>query len=77
MKFEIGSSAYIVESNRIVREVTVIKRSGDFYTVRFNTGGGVKVRQSRLYANLEDAEASLPDRQEKKPGYSSPYDYPH
>lgn len=30
MKFEIGSNAYIVESNRIVREV---KHSGDFYII--------------------------------------------
>ncbi len=30
MKFEIGSTAYIVEDNRIVREVTVVKQSSDF-----------------------------------------------
>ena len=32
MTFEIGSTAYIVESNRIIREVTIVKRNGDFYT---------------------------------------------
>ena len=31
MTFEIGSTAYIVESNRIIREVTIVKRNGDFY----------------------------------------------
>lgn len=30
MTFEIGSTAYIVESNRIIREVTIVKRNGDF-----------------------------------------------
>jgi len=29
MTFEIGSTAYIVESNRIIREVTIVKRNGD------------------------------------------------
>jgi hypothetical protein len=75
MKFEVGSTAYIVESNRIVSEVTVIKRSGDFYTVRFGTNGGIQVRSSRLFASQEDAEASLTKNKRDKRRYSSPYDY--
>ncbi len=66
MKFEVGSTAYIVESNRIVSEVTVVKRSGDFYTVRFGTNGGIQVRSSRLFASQEDAEASLAKKQERQ-----------
>ena len=77
MKFEVGSTAYIVESNRIVSEVTVIKRSGDFYTVRFGTNGGIQVRSSRLFASQEDAEASLTKNKRDKRRYSSPYDYLH
>ena len=77
MKFEIGSTAYIVESNRIVREVTVVKRSGDFHTVRFDTNGGIQVRGSRLFASQEDAEASLTRNRIVKKKYSSPYDYLH
>lgn len=77
MKFEIGSIAYIVESNRIVREVTVVKRSGDFCTVRFGTNGGIQVRGSRLFASQEDAEASLTRNRIDKKKYSSPYDYLH
>lgn len=30
MTFEIGSTAYIVESNRIIREVTIVKRTEIF-----------------------------------------------
>ena len=30
MTFEIGSTAYIVESNRIIREVTIVKRTETF-----------------------------------------------
>ena len=44
MTFEIGSTAYIVESNRIIREVTIVKRNGDFYIIRFGTRGGIQVR---------------------------------
>lgn len=51
MKFEVGSTAYIVESNRIVSEVTVVKRSGDFYTVRSDRNGGIQVKSSRLFAS--------------------------
>lgn len=77
MKFEVGSTAYIVESNRIVSEVTVIKRSGDFYTVRFGTNGGIQVRSSRLFASQEDAEASLTKNKRDKRRYSSPYAHSH
>ena len=77
MKFEIGSIAYIVESNRIVREVTVVRQSGDFYTVRFGTNGGIQVRSSRLFASREDAEASLTEKWKDQKRFNSPYDYPH
>ena len=50
-KLEVGDKAFIIESNRIVREVIVLKRSRDFYTVRFveNTSGGIQLRASRLF----------------------------
>lgn len=42
--------AYIVESNHYIREVEIIKVVGGFCTVRFtDRGGGIKVRESRLY----------------------------
>ena len=52
MTFEIGSTAYIVESNRIIREVTIVKRNGDFYIIRFGTRGGIQVRSNRLFCKL-------------------------
>ena len=44
IKLEVGDKAFIVESNRIVREVFILKRSRDFYTVRFaeNASGGIQ-----------------------------------
>ena len=70
MTFEIGSTAYIVESNRIIREVTIVKRNGDFYIIRFGTRGGIQVRSNRLFASYEDADSSIHKKIEKRTGYS-------
>mgnify|MGYP001053566542 CR=1 FL=1 len=77
MTFEIGSTAYIVESNRIIREVTIVKRNGDFYIIRFGTRGGIQVRSNRLFASYEDADSSIHKKIEKRTGYRSTYDYIH
>lgn len=77
-KLEVGDKAYIVESNRIVREVFILKRSRDFYTVRFveNASGGIQLRASRLFVSGEDAESSIPKKLvQKRTGFRSPYDY--
>lgn len=74
MKFEIGSMAYIVESNRIVREVKAVKRNGSFYIIRFGTSGGIQVRSNRLFETAETAEASIA---KQKAGYYFPYGYLH
>ena len=77
MKFEIGSKAFIIESSRIVREVCILKRSGDFYIIRFEDGkGGIQVRSTRLYHSKEDAETTFQKiATVEKP--RSPYDYWH
>lgn len=62
-----GDHAYIVESNLYLREVEVIKAAGGFCTIRFvDSGGGIKVRESRLYPSREAAEASLPKKEMPK-----------
>ena len=38
-KFKAGDVAYIVESNNLVREVTIKRHSGGFYLVALDTGG--------------------------------------
>lgn len=77
MKFEIGSTAYLVESNRIVREVKIVKRNGNFYIVRLGTNGGIQVRGNRLFETEEAAESSIEKQKEQKKGCYSPYDYLH
>lgn len=79
MTYETGTEVFFIESNRIIRKATVVRRSGDFYILRFDEGGGIRLRANRLYLNREDAEKSLtPIKHETKAeGYRSPYDYWH
>ena len=49
---KVGDTAYIVESNRYVREVEIRRRSGGMFMVRFtDTGGGIQVKAHRLLGN--------------------------
>lgn len=79
MKYKKDSIAYIVESNRDIREVVVLRVTGDFYIVRFkDSGGAIQIRGSRLFASEEEALASLPQKkQSTRTGYRSPYEYWH
>lgn len=81
-KFVVGSNAFFIESNRIIREVTIVSCRGEFYIVRFagNAGcGGMRIRSSRLYGSKEEAEQQLPKQYQpllkQKTGFRSPYDY--
>ena len=59
MKFKAGDQAFIVESNRIIREVQVRSCAGGMYVIKFlDTGGGIKVKEYRLFATREEAEKS-------------------
>lgn len=59
--FHPGDTAYIVDSVRFLREVTIVRVTRDFCVIRYNdTHGGIRVRQSRLFANREDAIQSMP-----------------
>ena len=68
--FKPGDKAFIVESNRTVREVTVIRHSGGMYLIRFAEGGGIQVRGHRLFVSQEE------DKEMSK-RYRSPYEYEH
>lgn len=78
MMFKEGTTAFIVESNRLIREVTIVRRKGDLYIVRFiDSNGGIQVRGSRLYPTRADAEEAVPNVKGNKMGYISPYDFLH
>ncbi len=56
-KYKAGDIAYIVESKRFIREVKILKFSGDLYTLQFtDSGGGIKLRENRLFRTKEEAE---------------------
>lgn len=60
-KYSPDDTAYLVESKRIIRKVKILKFSGDFYTVQFiDSGGGIRVRESRLFATEDEAKATIP-----------------
>ena len=67
---KVGDTAYIVESNRYVREVEIRRCSGGMFLVRFtDTGGGIQVKAHRLFATTrEEAEKSI----EKAPEQEAP-----
>jgi hypothetical protein len=73
--FKPGDKAYILESNRMVTEVTVKKCAGGLYMITMPTGGAIKVKKHRLYATLEEAENALPRKKEEKTVHKLPYDY--
>lgn len=64
---KVGDTAYIVESNRYVREVEIRRCSGGMFMVRFtDTGGGIQVKAHRLFAAREEAEKSIEESMEKE-----------
>ena len=80
--FKAGDKAYIVESNRIVRQCTVVRENAGMYLIRFENGGGIQVKGHRLFASQEQAEKSVLVIEKKvmtqpQTGYRSPYDYWH
>ena len=55
-----GDTAYFVESNWRVREVKILKITGEFATIHFADGeGGTRLRLSRLFRTKEEAEMSI------------------
>ena len=67
---------YIIESNRIIREVKIVRCSGGIFLVKFpDTGGGIQVKRHRLFATREEAGNSIAKPIEKKK--TNPYKYWH
>ena len=59
-KYKPGDTVYIVSSVKWIKEAKVLRYAGGFYTLKFtDTGGGIKVRESRIFPTKEAAEASV------------------
>lgn len=51
---------YLISNGHIIEEATVVMNLAGFVTIRFTKrGGGTRVRESRLYATREEAEAAV------------------
>lgn len=79
-RFVTGDIAFLLESNRIIRKVIIVKAEGEFCLVRFtDTDGGIRVRRSRLYKDEKAATEVVNKFQDSKPknttGFRSPYEY--
>ena len=66
--FNVGQTAWIIESAFRLREVCIFKISGNLASVRFTDNlsgenGGIRIPVSRLFADKEEAEREL----KKKP----------
>lgn len=74
--YKAGDKVYIIESNRIVRECTIVRGHGDLYIIRFDNGGGIQIKAHRLFDSKEEAEADLPkpNNRDIQKKYRSPYD---
>ena len=56
-KFKLHQIVYMIAAGKQIKEMVVMKYAGGFYTVRYrDTGGGLRVRESRLYATKAEAE---------------------
>ena len=79
-KYSVGDTVYFIESQRIIREVKIIKCGGGFYTMKFVDGpGGIRLRENRLFGSKEEAENSIPKAPskptpQKEKRYRSPWD---
>lgn len=75
---EVGSSGYIIESNRTIIHVVVTAKHGEFYVLRMPTGGAINLRRGRIFLTREEAEKHLPQKvQAQKLFHRSPYYYGH
>ncbi len=62
-KYQPGQQVFLTGSRvDLIKEATVLKYAGGFYTIRFDNGGGIKVRESRIYPTRKEAEVAILNR---------------
>jgi hypothetical protein len=69
-KFQPGQRVFLAgSSEKLIREVTVLRYAAGMYTVRYDNGGGTRVREGRIFATKQEAIAAIPKRYNSKYGY--------
>ena len=66
-KYKTGDIAYLVESNRFIREGRVETCGGGLFLYHFIEGGAIRVKEHRLYPSEEAAQAYLDQFKKQKP----------
>lgn len=57
-KFKAGDEVYIIESNRFVRQGTIVTCTGGIYLFKY-PGGGIRVKENRLFTSKEEAQEEI------------------
>lgn len=58
-KFRINQTVYFIRSHSSVVTAKIVNYHGGMYTIRFESGGGMRISESRLFATEEQAKATL------------------
>ncbi|MDD6727577.1 MAG: hypothetical protein PUE16_09630 [Lactimicrobium massiliense] len=58
-KYQNGQKVWFIQSRRYVREAAVVSYGNDFYVIRYSNGGGIRLREDRLYSSFEAAQEAV------------------
>ena len=62
-KYKPGQHVFLTGGNaHLIKEAKVQRYAGGFYTIIFENGGGIKVRESRIYPTRKEAEEAILNR---------------
>ena len=73
-KYKAGDNVYILECNRIVTPVKILKWIAGMYLIQLPSGGGIQVKEHRLFRTEEEAKAAVPYSEPER-RKKTPYDY--
>lgn len=59
-KYQEGQKVFLTGARPdLIEEATVFRYAGGMYTIRFKNGGGIRVREDRIYPTRKDAEEAI------------------
>lgn len=51
--FKASDKSYIIESNRLIRECSIVRSYENMYIIRFESGELIRIKEHRLFARIE------------------------
>ena len=59
-KYQEGQKVFLTGARPdLIEEATVFRYAGGMYTICFKNGGGIRVREDRIYSTRKDAEEAI------------------